>query len=74
MLRFPLFVLTAPCLFGSSAKADDYGYPYRDPYLATATTAILDGDGFAHRPDREVVHVPGLPADMICLFSKDAAN
>ena len=60
-MRFPLIVLTALCFSWSSAEADDYRYPYHDPYLATVTTAILDGDGLAHRPEREVVHVPGLP-------------
>src|SRR3990172_8848768 len=60
-VRLPLVVLAALCLSWSSAEADDYTYPYRDPYLATVTTAILDGDGLAHRPKREVVHVPGLP-------------
>jgi hypothetical protein len=60
-VRFPLIVLTALCLSWSSAEADDYGYPFHDPYLATVTTAILDGDGFARRPEREVVYVPGLP-------------
>jgi hypothetical protein len=60
-VRFPLIVLTALCLSWSSAEADDYRYPYHDPYLATVTTAIVDGDSLAHRPKREVVHVPGLP-------------
>jgi len=60
-VRIPLVVLTALCLSWSFAEADDYSYPYRDPYLATVTTAILDGDGLGHRPKREVVRVPGLP-------------
>ena len=60
-MRVPLIVLTALCLSWSSAKADDYKYPFHDPYLATVTTAILDGDALPHRPKREVVHVPGLP-------------
>ena len=72
-MRVPLIVLTALCLSWSSAEADDYGYPYQDPYLATATTAILNGDGFAHRPKREVVHVPGLPGrhDLPLLEGRD---
>lgn len=55
------FVLLAAqlCLSWSFAEADDYGYPFHDPYVATITTAILDGDRLAHQ--REVVHVPGLP-------------
>jgi hypothetical protein len=72
-VRFPLIVLTALCLSWSSAEADDYGYPYHDPYLATVTTAILDGDALAHRPKREVVHVPGLPGrnDLPLLEGRD---
>jgi len=53
--------VTVLCLSWSSAQAQDYGYPFRDPFLATTTTAILDADGFARRPEREVVRVPGLP-------------
>lgn len=60
-MRLSLVVLTAFCLSWSPAEADDYGYPYHDPYIATVTTAILDGDAPAHRPKREVIHLPGLP-------------
>lgn len=60
-MRFPLVVLTALCLSWSSAEADDYKYPFHDPYVATVTTAILDGEGATHRPKREVIRVPGLP-------------
>jgi hypothetical protein len=75
-VRFPLIVLTALCLSWSSAEADDYRYPYHDPYLATVTTAILDGDGLAHRPKREVVHVPGLPGrhDVPLLEARDGLS
>ena len=41
--------------------AGDYNYPYRDPYLATVTTAILNADRLRPRLKRQVVHVPGLP-------------
>lgn len=58
-VSFPLIVLAALCLSWGSAEADEYAYPFRDPFLATVTTAILDGDGLANQ--REVVHVPGLP-------------
>ena len=44
-----------------SAEAEGYEYPYRDPYLATVTTAILNADRLRPRLKREVVHVPGLP-------------
>ncbi|HEV2054978.1 MAG TPA: hypothetical protein VGV06_07385 [Methylomirabilota bacterium] len=60
-MRFPLIVLTVLCLSWSSAEADDYKYPFHDPYVATITSAILNSDALAHRPTREVVHVPGLP-------------
>src|SRR5262249_34388129 len=44
-----------------SVGAEDYRYPYRDPYLATATSAILNADRVSPRLLRQVVHVPGLP-------------
>ena len=59
-MRFPLIVLTALCLTFSSAEADDYKYPFHDPYVATITSAILNSDALAHRPKREVIHLPGL--------------
>jgi hypothetical protein len=60
-VRLPLILSTALCLSWSSAEADDYKYPFHDPIVATVTSAILNGDALAHRPKREVVHVPGLP-------------
>jgi hypothetical protein len=45
---------------GSSA-ANDYKYPYYDPYLATATTAILSDNGATARADSTILRVPGLP-------------
>lgn len=45
----------------SPGEAAEYSYPYRDPYIATATTAILSDDGATPRVNSEVVHVPGLP-------------
>jgi hypothetical protein len=61
-VRFPLIVLAALCLlFWSSAEADDYEYPFHDPFLATVTSAILNSDALAQRPKREVIRVPGLP-------------
>ena len=59
-MRFPLIVLTALCLSWSSAEADDYKYPFHDPYVATITSAILNSDALSHRPKREVIHLPGL--------------
>jgi len=59
-----LIVWIAICLIWSAAwnvaQAEEYRYPYRDPYLATATGAILNADGQTPRPRRLVVHVPGL--------------
>jgi len=54
-------VLTTLCLSWSSIATADYKYPYRDPYLATATTAILSDNGATPRLKSQVVHVPGLP-------------
>ena len=45
----------------SSIEAAEYNYPYRDPYLATATTAILSDAGATRKTPSDVVHVPGLP-------------
>jgi hypothetical protein len=56
-----VLVATALCLAGSAVDAGEYKYPYHDPYLATATTAILGADGSIPGQKREVVHVPGLP-------------
>jgi hypothetical protein len=42
-------------------EAADYKYPYHDPYLATATTAILSDNGATARAKSTIVHVPGLP-------------
>jgi len=56
-----VLVATALCLACRCVEAGDYKYPYHDPYLATATTAILGADGSVPGQKREVVHVPGLP-------------
>ena len=59
---FFIYVVAATLGFLSSpSDAADYNYPYRDPYIATATTAILSDDGATPRVNSEVVHVPGLP-------------
>lgn len=60
-VRHHVIALTALCLLWSSAEAGEYKYPYRDPYLATVTTAILNADGLNPGLKREVVHVPVLP-------------
>jgi hypothetical protein len=60
-VRLFFIVLTTLCLLWRSVEADDYKYPFRDPYVATVTVAILNGDGLTPKPKRPVVHVPGLP-------------
>ena len=59
-MRVHVILLTAICLSWSSLEADDYNYPYHDPYVATVTTAILNGEGDTPRLKRQVLHVPGL--------------
>jgi hypothetical protein len=60
-VRLHFIVLTTVCLAWRSVEAEDYKYPYHDPYLATATSAILDADDRNPRIKRQLVHVPGLP-------------
>jgi hypothetical protein len=58
----PFYLLLATIWFSSgSIEAAEYKYPYRDPYIATATSAILSDDGATPKVNSEVVHVPGLP-------------
>jgi acetyl esterase/lipase len=59
--RSVYLVVLAVVLCGTVADAQDYKYPYRDPYLATATSAILNSDRLKPRSKRDVVQVPGLP-------------
>ena len=59
--HFSLSLLTALSLLIGPLEAGDYKYPYHDPYLATATTAILSDDGATPRADSIIVQVPGLP-------------
>jgi hypothetical protein len=61
VMRFHFIVLTTICLLGSSVQAEDYKYPYHDPYLATFTAAILDADRITPRHKRQLVHVSVLP-------------
>jgi hypothetical protein len=42
------------------ARPAEYGYPFRDPYLATMTAALLNADGLTPGLKRQVVHVPVL--------------
>jgi len=59
--RFALAVLAAVSLWTRSIEAADYDYPYRDPYLATATSAILGNDEATARIESNILRVPGLP-------------
>ena len=59
--HFAVAVLIALNLFARSIEAAGYQYPYHDPYLATATSAILNDDGATPRVDSTIIHVPGLP-------------
>ncbi|MGH7855412.1 MAG: hypothetical protein ACREP3_18325 [Candidatus Binatia bacterium] len=59
-MRFHLIGFITIWLSWSPVGAAEYKYPYHDPYLATATTAILTDDGLTPRLRSEIVHVPGL--------------
>ncbi|HEX9265758.1 MAG TPA: hypothetical protein VF977_15500 [Candidatus Binatia bacterium] len=59
-MLFQLIIFITTWLSWSYVQAAEYNYPYHDPYLATATTAILDDDGPAARLKSTIVHVPGL--------------
>ena len=59
--RFTLALLAAVSFLAQSIEAVAYEYPYHDPYLATATSAILSDNGATPRVDSTIVHVPGLP-------------
>ncbi len=59
--HFALAVLAASGLLTRSIEAADYKYPYHDPYLATATSAILGNDEATARVESNVLRVPGLP-------------
>ena len=60
--RFAVATLSAVlCLAATSAQTAEYNYPYHDPFLATATTALLSDDGTKAQARSTIVHVPGLP-------------
>ena len=58
--HFALAVLAALGLLTRSIEAADYTYPYRDPYLATATSAILGNDEATTRVESNVLRLPGI--------------
>src|SRR4029078_5866956 len=53
----PLIALLS--LAPRSVQAADYNYPYHDPFLATATTAILSDDRTKAQDKPTIVHCPG---------------
>jgi predicted alpha/beta-fold hydrolase len=60
--HFTLAVLFALALLTRSVEAAKYyEYPYRDPYLATATSSILDNDGVTAGVESDILRIPGLP-------------
>lgn len=59
--NFALAVLTVLGLLTRSTEAAGYNYPYRDPYLATATSAILGNGEATARIKSNILRVPGLP-------------
>jgi len=59
-MLFQLIIFITTWLSWSYVQAAEYNYPDHDPYLATATTAILDDDGPAARLKSTIVHVPVL--------------
>lgn len=60
-MRLLVMMLTAIGVAWSPAHAEEYTYPYHDPYLATVTGAALNADGLTPGIKRQVVHVPVLP-------------
>ena len=62
--RFQLAVaslIAVLCLATKSVQAAEYNYPYHDPFLATATTALLSDDRTKAQDKSTIVHMPGLP-------------
>ena len=60
-MRFRMALLAVLGLLTRSIEAGEYKYPYRDPYLATATSAILGNGEAAVGVAPKILRVPGLP-------------
>ena len=60
-MRLFVIAVVIACVVADSALAEDYNYPYHDPYLATVTGATLNADGLTPGIKRQVVHVSVLP-------------
>jgi len=54
-----LTFLSAP-IAAREYSAEEYKYPYKDPYLATATTAVLIDDTSSNKAPSSIIHVAGL--------------
>ena len=54
-------IATAMGLAWTCAAIAEYRYPYHDPYVATATSAIVNADRLPLRSTRQIIRVPGLP-------------
>jgi len=54
-------IATAISLAWTCATIAEYRYPYHDPYVATATSAIVNADRLPPGPTRQIIRVPGLP-------------
>jgi hypothetical protein len=57
-LHLAVALISACLVLIGPAEAADYRYPYRDPYLATATVAILSGKN--NGIESSILRVPGL--------------
>jgi hypothetical protein len=60
-LYVALAILITSAVSSRSVEGADYKYPYHNPYLATATTAILNDDGATARVKSTILRIPGLP-------------
>jgi hypothetical protein len=58
---FALAMLAISEFSTSSTKAFGYQYPYRDPHLATATSAVLGNDEATAKDESQILRLPGLP-------------
>ena len=52
MIRFATVLLLATGLAASAFAADNYNYPYTDPYLATVLGTPIDSKPMCRKPFR----------------------
>lgn len=62
-MRYDLIAaaIVALCLLSCTGEAAEYNYPYRNPYLATTTVAILSDEGATTNAKSTIFRVRGLP-------------